>query len=93
MFLIPVHENLSINSPGRQGAGGEESRVSVAARAGCDSKQTRLVVAYHPRAFPCTCPSAKSSRGHSESCGCMKSLGRASGVPGKPGAALWAHPG
>lgn len=70
---------------------GEESRVSVAASSGFDIKQTRLVVAYHPRGCPCTCPSLVSSWAHAEGCECMKSLGRAQGVPGKPGAALWAH--
>lgn len=42
---------------------GEESCVSVAASSGCDSKQTRLVVAHHPGGCPCTFPSPESSRG------------------------------
>lgn len=66
MFPIPVHENLNINPPGRQGAGGKESLVSVAASAGCDSKKTRLVVAHHPRASPSTYPSPNSIWGHAE---------------------------
>lgn len=42
---------------------GEESCVSVAASSGRGSKQTRLVVAHHPRGCPCICPSPKSSQG------------------------------